>query len=215
VLSVDFVGAPIYERDNPCFHDYTVGANEVDGIIQLTIVELDPPPMQPPPLPSGVEMSCPSVGFYRHAEVDLSEPFNGTTVESSGGVFFIAPPKGLVELGGVPDGWSVAASEDLPESPSGRWQRSWSNADMLPHQSEPGRFDLIQAFGSNVGVTGGEQVAGPRVNGRLALLWIWDPTGELVLVWQLDGLGLALVANEADFAVEQLVELAESAYLPE
>ena len=37
------------------------------------------------------------------------------------------------------------------------------------------------------------------------------PDGELVLVWTLGTDGLALVANETDFSVGELISLAESA----
>ena len=125
ILRVDFVGGPTYERDNPCFVDYTYYTNEVGEVLELGITELHAPaPTRPPPPEPEVE--CPAVGELRHADLDLDRPFDGTTVKNGSETFYVAEPAGLVELAGVPEGWSLAAAEDVPGGSVGRWQRSWS-----------------------------------------------------------------------------------------
>jgi hypothetical protein len=49
------------------------------------------------------------------------------------------------------------------------------------------------------------------VNGQPATLYRWPPNGELVLVWRLGNDGLALVAYEQQFSVDELIALADSA----
>jgi hypothetical protein len=48
------------------------------------------------------------------------------------------------------------------------------------------------------------------VNGHAAEVWIDEASGELMLGWTLPGKSEVLVANTADFTVEQLVKSAES-----
>ncbi len=215
-LTLPFVGAPEYEPTNPCAMEYAASADLNGEVLEIAVTERPsrfalPPPALPPP----AMFACNSIGFLRELSIEVEAPFAGSTVrDRSGYTFFVAPPDGLVSLAGLPDGWTLVLEEDLPESPTGRWQRSHSNLDQLPRQSSPGRIDLIQAFGGPVNVSGGEELTPVDVNTRGAQLWRWAPTGELVLVWQLEGTGLALVANEADLSVDELVELAESAELP-
>ena len=49
------------------------------------------------------------------------------------------------------------------------------------------------------------------VNGRRATQYRHAPNGELVLVWRLGNDGLALVAYEQQFSIDELIALAESA----
>ena len=72
-------------------------------------------------------------------------------------------------------------------------------------------IDFYQAFDGPVNVSGGEEHRTVTVNGVPASLDRFAPDGELVLVWSLGHDGLALVADETDLSVEDLVALAESA----
>lgn len=64
------------------------------------------------------------------------------------------------------------------------------------------RVDAIRARGG--------QAVDVIVNGDEAKVWIDDTTGELVLGWDIRGKSEVLVANAADFSVEQLIASAES-----
>lgn len=212
VVTLDFIGAPIYEPTNPCAMEYAASAQVVGAVLKVEITERVPVaavPLEP-------NWACPSIGFARSLDVKLPESFKGFEVHaSSGHVFFVDDPDGLVVLPALPAEWKLVASETLPESPTGRWQRSYTNLDALPNRSmTPGRIDLIQSFGGPVYVTGGDELRTVEVNSRAAQLWRDAPSGELVLVWTLERNGLALVANESDFTIEELVALAESAELP-
>jgi hypothetical protein len=59
-------------------------------------------------------------------------------------------------------------------------------------------------------VSGGDEISKVDVGGELAVLYRQRDVGELVLVWSSGGDGFALVANDADFTAEQLIDLAES-----
>jgi hypothetical protein len=65
-----------------------------------------------------------------------------------------------------------------------------------------------------VNVSGGEMVQQVEVNGAPAMQYYSAPTGEVVLVWRLGNDGLALVADEQKFSVDELFALAESATPP-
>lgn len=208
VVSLPFVGAPEFEPTSPCAMDYSAEAELQDEVLNVGVTERT----SRLSLPAPPNFGCASVGFGRELTVELDQPFDGSTVrDRSGYTFFVSRPTGLVELSGIPAGWTLVGEEDLPESPTGRWQRSWSSGSQLPRQSIPGRIDLIQAFGGPVNVSGGDQAPSVEVLGEPAMLWTWAATGELVLVWRLGQTSLALVANEADFSIEELVALAKSA----
>jgi hypothetical protein len=151
------------------------------------------------------------MGYGRYLEVDLDAPFSGPEWRDLGGAYrhFLAPPDGLVELPGLPAEWQLREGRDVPDSRWGRWERTFS-PDPLP--ADPERtVVLYQSFGGPVGVTGGDTGTPVEVNGAFAMLYRWQPTGELVLVWRLGDGELALVAFEQTFAVDQLIALAESA----
>jgi len=214
VVTLSFTGAPEYEPTNPCAMEYSATAAIKGDVLEGAVAER----MSPFALPLPPMGACPAVGFGRRLDVNLGRPFDGSTVrDRSGNTFFVSAPTGLAELAGLPGGWALLLGEDLTESETGRWLRAWSSEGRLPQRSgQPGRLDLIQAFGRHAGVSGAN--AQPPVmmqNGVFAQLWTWPATGELVLSWTLRGDGLALVANEADFTVDELVALAESAVLPD
>jgi hypothetical protein len=60
-------------------------------------------------------------------------------------------------------------------------------------------------------VSGGDERRSVEIGATTGTLYRQPLSGELVLTWDLDGTGLALVAHEADFTQAALIELAESA----
>lgn len=203
-LGLDFVGAKAFSPTDPCSADYSAQTAVVDGILEVAIFQSRPPrPAVAPP--------CDSMGYGRYLEVDLDAPFSGPEWRDLGGAYrhFLAPPDGLVELSGLPAGWELRDGRDVPDSRWGRWERTYS-PDPLPAAAER-TVVLYQSFGGPVGVTGGDTGTPVEVNGAFAMLYRWQPTGELVLVWRLGDGELALVTYEQTFSLDQLITLAESA----
>ncbi len=132
----------------------------------------------------------------------------------AGYVHFVRPPDGLAELTGLPGDWQLRSQHDVEESPTGRWLRVYAPTADPALDGSKGHVDFYQAFGGAANVSGGDEHRDVTVNGKPALLYRNPPDGELVLVWLLEGNGMALVANEADFSADALIKLAESAELP-
>lgn len=202
-LSLDFVGAREYSSDDPCSAEYAANVAVVDGVLEVGVEES----RRPTPTEG---TACDAMGHARSLEVNLQEPFTGSVWRDlSGYLHFLAPPEGLVELGGLPDGWELRAQRDVEESPTGRWERTYSPDSSV---ADPTRsVVLYQSFDGPVNVTGGTEERQVLVNARPATLYQWPPNGELVLVWRLGNDGLALVAYEQRFSVDELIALAESA----
>lgn len=212
VVTLGFVGAPEYKASNPCAMEYTADSEVVGSELQVAVFER----WSPVALPLVPPMACPAVGASRSLAVELEQPFHGSVVRDGAGyVFFVAPPDGLAQLASLGAEWRLVEEHDVEESRSGRWVRVYLRTETAPRQSAAGRLDFYQSFGEPVNVTGTNEEPDVEINGRAGQMWAWPETGELVLAWRVEGDGLALVANEADFNVEQLVALAESATLPD
>jgi hypothetical protein len=202
-IVLDFVGARAYASDDPCSADYAAKVAVVDGILEVGIEES----RRPSPTEG---TACDALGHARILQVNLDEPFTGSVWRDLNGyVHFLAPPDGLVELAGLPTGWALRAQRDVEDSPTGRWERTYSPDPSLADETRS--VVLFQSFDGPVNVTGGTEERQVVVNGRPATLYRWPPTGELVLVWRLGNDGLALVAYEQEFSIDDLVALAESA----
>ena len=129
-------------------------------------------------------------------------------------VHFLRAPDGLAELQGLPADWRLRESGDVEMSDAGRWVRTYSPHARVPEGTSKGRLDVYQSFGGSVNVSGGEIQTTVVVNGEETLLYSSSGYDELVLVWRLGGVGLALVADKTDFSVDELIALAESAAIP-
>ena len=210
-LALEFTGGPVLPPDDPCATDYSAWVRRNVDALDVGVVELQRVPGFQLPLVGGPVRVCAAVGARRRLDVALARPFRGVRIQDlAGQVLFVGSPPGLAVVRGMPPGWRLAAEQDVPESPGGRWQRTYSNRATLPPSGDSGRLELFQAFGSAAGVSGGEEVRDIKVNGVPATLFRSPDVGELVLVWSVDGDGLALVASEVDFSIAQLVALAES-----
>lgn len=203
-IKLDFGGARAYSPDDLCSGDYGATTAVVEGILEVGVSGVAGPPRP-------TAQSCDSIGYERSLEVVLSEPFTGSAWRDLYGPYlhFLAPPQGLVELTGLPAGWVLRAGRDMEESPTGRWQRTYS-PDASP-ADETKTVVLYQSFDGPVNVTGGTGQRRVVVNGQTATLYRNPPNGELVLVWRLGNDDLALVAYESEFSIDELVLLAESA----
>jgi len=202
-LSLDLVGARQYSADDPCSAEYEATVTVVDGVLEVGVEE-----SRRPDATEGT--ACDAMGHARSLEVDLQEPFTGSVWRDLNGyVHFLAPPDGLVELAGLPEGCELRAQRDVEESPTGRWERTYSPDPSLADQTRS--VVLYQSFDGPVNVTGGTEERDVVVNGQPATLYRWPPNGELVLVWRLGNDGLALVAYEQQFSVDEFIALAGSA----
>jgi hypothetical protein len=202
-IKLDFVGARAYSPDDPCSADYAAKVAVVEGVLEVGVEE------SRRPTPSE-GTACDAMGHARSLEANLDEPFTGSVWRDLNGyVHFLAPPDGLVELAGLPDGWELRAGRDVEESPSGRWERTYSPDPSLVAATQS--VVLYQSFDGPVNVTGGSEENQVVVNGRPATLYRHAPNGELVLVWRLGNDGLALVGYEQQFSIDELIDLAESA----
>lgn len=205
LLTIEFTSAAPFAADNPCSGEYVGWAEQLGDTLEVAVVDVTPQPAGP--------RNCDDIGFVRTVSVNLSRPFLGSRVRDRAGyVHFLRAPDGLVDLSGLPSGWLLRSEGDVEDSPTGRWLRTYSRGDQPALGGSKDRLDFYQSFGGPVDVTGAEKdETAYSVSGRPATLYRYPPAGELVLVWSLGGDGLALVANEADFPVDALIALAESA----
>ncbi len=208
-VTVTFVGAKAYDPTDPCSAHYFGWAGEVDEELEVKVV--DDTARQP----GATAPTCDLVGFTRAITIDLARPYTGWRANDlAGDMHFVRRPPGSVELTTLPTGWTLQLERDVEESPTGRWQRTWTQGGSSNVPTSKGKVDLYQAFGSPADVTGGEEVRSVLVNGRGATLYRSAPDGELVLVWKLGDDGLALVVNETDFPLAEAIKLAEGAAVP-
>ena len=206
-LTLEFIGGREFDRADPCSNHYFGWAHESNGVLEAKIVDDTPQALAP-----GTPVACDAVGHTRRVQVQLAEPFDGTRVQDlAGGVHFVRAPDGLAELTGLPPGWTLVRESNVQESPTGRWQRTWTrDGGSAALGSSKDTIDLYQAFDGPADVTGGDERRQIEVNGGPGVLYRYAPAGELVLVWKLEDDGFALVVNESDFPVEAAIKLAES-----
>lgn len=207
VVTLSFIGSPEFVADDPCTAEYGGKAEVVDDVLEVAVSATIDRYEHGTPLAANV--NCTDLGYQRSVAVELGEPFAGGMVRDlAGGVWFTDAPAGLVELSGLPPGWTLQDELDLPESPTGRWMRVYISPD------GNGRLELIQAFNASANVGGGGEQRTVIVGDVEGRLYRHAPSGELVLVWRPGPDGLALVGFEADFTAEELIALAESIQTP-
>ncbi len=134
--------------------------------------------------------------------------------------------QGSAALAGVvearPDGWSDRGGiEALPDFPNTYGKVYGPNGVAVPPFEGPGRLALYETspasdayFRSRIEQSrnhGGKPIA-VTVCGEATEVWRDDSTGELVVGWTDRDKRDVLVANTADFTVQELVDAAESVY---
>jgi hypothetical protein len=209
-VTLKFVGGKEYDLRDPCSNHYFGWAHEFEGTLDAKIID-DTLRL----MPEAAQVACTLEGYSRTVTVQLASPFLGARIRDLAGyVHFVRPPDGLVELTKLLPGWTLVAESDVPDSPTGRWERTWTMGEPPTNGTSKGKIVLYQAFGAPADVTGSERVGSVKVNGTPATLYRYEPDGELVLVWMLAEDGLALVVNETDFPADEAIKLAESASIP-
>ena len=215
VAHITFVGAKEFVADDPCSVEYAATTRVEGTDLHVGVFKSR----------SGLSLLpdnvlCTLEGHFRFLDVLLEAPFDGSTWHDLAGYkHFLTAPADLVEFD-LPDGWSLVGQRDIEGSPTGRWERTYARIESAPPEQT---LVIIQSFGGPIGVSGGEVVTHPSVNGRQATLYrhapidgqfVDLPTGELVLTWALGKHGLAMVAYESEFSAEQLISLAETGRPP-
>lgn len=130
-----------------------------------------------------------------------------------------APPGvGVVDV--RPDGWSFQTNfHGLAGFPNTSAQVYGPEGVAMPPYEGPGRLVLFETFPASSAYlenrieqsrTGGGRPVAVTVNGEPAEVWLDQSTGELLVGWTVRGKSAVLVANTANFTVEQLVNSAES-----
>lgn len=127
---------------------------------------------------------------------------------------------GIIEL--RPDGWTMLSNGvGVPGFPDIQWSVYGPAGPEVPRHEGPGRLVLYEAWppsdayvqsritasrhaeGKGVAVT----VCGDRTE-----VWTNASTGELLVGWTFRGKSDVLVANAADYSVEELIQSAERVY---
>ena len=123
---------------------------------------------------------------------------------------------------GRPDGWSdLSGIESIPGLPNTSGRVYGPEGLTVPPNEGPGRLALYETFPASDAYFGsridqsrrrdGKPIA-VTVCGEATEVWLDVSTGELVIGWTDRDKSDVLVANTADFTVQQLVDAAESVY---
>ena len=202
-IHVDFVGGKEFAPDDPCSVAYEAEAQVAGETLEIGVFPLRHPIALPP------HHACEMIGYSRELDVKLDQPFRGTRVwDRSGQLLLLEAPLGLVTINALPDGWLLRREESLASSPTGRWSRTYSPIEDPDHGDS--WVQLIQAFGADADVTGGNKQPDVEITGVRATYYLHTPSGEMVLVWRIGADGVALVGNLQDFTEEQFLQLAAS-----
>ena len=207
VLTLQFVGGPPYDPQDPCSSAYSGWARRDGNDLDAAVVNLTPPSTG----------ACSLVGFGRTVSVALAQPFLGSRVHDlAGGTHFVRRPDDALQLHGLPTGWTLQAEEDGEVGAEGQWVQTFSTAALIPDGTTLHKLALYQTFGepSTVAIGVPDEGVHVTVNGTSATLHGPVADGEMLLEWQRGSDGLALDANSADFSPAELIALAESATGP-
>jgi hypothetical protein len=202
------IGGPEYDPENPCSSHYFGWAHVVDGLLLAKVVDDTPPFANPNP-----NVFCTAEGHDRRMTVELEEPYEGGVAHDvSGRDHLLRAPAHTVSVP-LPEAWKLVQERDAPQNPLPQWYRMWS---LNGNVADPDHWvSVFQTFGGAMPFTDKEyDVRDVTVNGAPGRLFSYAPTGSLMLVWLLEGDGIELDGNVADFSPDQLIELAEAITRP-
>lgn len=206
-LTLAFIGGGAYTPQDFCSTDYEPWVAAAGSDLEVAVV-LVPHPDQATVPPNG---ACASVGLGYTFHLLLSSPFTGSTVNDlSGGTLWVRPPSGLVEPQALPSGWQLRQSDDEPAAEPPLWVRVYAPAGshMTGSNAGRGQLDLYQAFGAATQIGGGPERRAVQIGSSPGVLLREPASGELLLQWMVGRDGVALVGNEADMTVDQLLAIA-------
>jgi hypothetical protein len=209
VLEV-IAGAPWDPRNPQCTQLLTGWAGIEDGVLVAAVVDVTPPLASPDP-----ELACAAMGHLQEVRIPLAVPYRGWLIRELGThhPHLLRAPDRSQTLAGLAPRWVVVREEDATNPERWTvpvWRTTWTaNGGPMTGTGEPGQVDLYLGFGDASGITGSSPGSDVEVGGRPGVLYRDAERGELVLVWMIDGDGLAIVANEADIPEADLFRLAE------
>jgi hypothetical protein len=202
---LSLVGAPPISAGRPCGAEYQFTAEVKANVLEVAAFETANRAGQC----QMTELVC----CERTTTVEISPPFAVDTVSDAGHprnpIRYLTRPPGLVELVGLPEGWSLRRE-------SGDWGATWNRTYAPFDDLQQGASDTLE-FTFNAGrplqdVVEPEVLQPPvEVNGAPAVYERWDELGEILLAWQIGSDVFHLLAEERNFSIEELIHLAESA----
>ena len=206
-LTLGFTGGLAYTPADFCSTDYAPWAAAVGADLQVAVALVSHPDQATAP-PNG---ACADVGHGYTFHLLLPAPFAGSTVRDlAGGTLWVRPPAGLVEPTSLPAGWQLGWSGDEPGAEPPLWARVYAPAisHVTGGNAGRGQLDLYQAFGAATQIGGGPERSTVQVGASPGVLLREPETGEMLLQWMVGSDGVALVGNEADMTLDQLLAIA-------
>lgn len=204
-LDVTFVGGAPMAEQKPCGADYAHSEAVVDTTLELTVTEVASR--------SGecllTELICCEHTFTVEVTAqidrvrDMGRRANRMDLPSAG-LFFLQRPSGVLDLHGLPDGWSMA-----------REQADWGGTWTRFYGSNRGSGSLEFRTWFDGELNPEPEVLQPpvTVHGHEAAYSLYGDTGEIALQWMDGDNALMLLGQQRDFAIEDLIALAETATL--
>ncbi len=206
-LTLAFIGGGAYTPEDFCSTDYAPWVAPDGPDLEVAVVLVSHPDQATVPPNS----ACGTAGHGYTFHLLLPAPFAGSTVhDRSGGTLWVRPPSGLVEPQALPSGWQLHWSNDEPAAEPPLWVRVYAPAASPVARSNagPGQLDLYQAFGAATQIGGGPERRVVQIGGSPGVLLREPASGELLLQWMVGPDGVALVGNEADMTLDQLLAIA-------
>ena len=206
-LTLVFTGGSADPPHDFCSTDYVPWVAAAGADLEVAVVLVSHPDQATAPPDTG----CGDIGYGYTFHLRLPAPFAGSTIRDlTGGTLWVRPPPGLVEPQALPSGWQLAYSGDEPAAEPPLWVRVYAPAGSQVAGSNGGRgqLDLYQAFGSATRIGGGSERSTVQFGGSQGVLLRDPASGELLLQWMVGSNGVALVGNEADMTLDQLLAIA-------
>lgn len=208
-LTVGFTGGLAYTPADFCSTDYQPWVAAAGADLEVAVTQLAHPDQATAP-PNG---ACADVGHGYTFHLLLPAPFAGSTVHDlAGGTLWVRSPSGLVEPQSLPQGWKLAYSGDEPAAEPPLFVRVYAppGSHVTGDNGGRGQLDLYQAFGAATRIGGGPERSTVQVGAGQGVLLREPATGEMLLQWMVGPDGVALVGNEADMTLDQLLAIARS-----
>jgi len=181
-LTLGFTGGLAYTPADFCSTDYAPWAAAVGADLQVAVALVSHPDQATAP-PNG---ACADVGHGYTFHLLLPAPAS------------------------LPAGWQLRWSGDEPAAEPPLWALVYAPASshVTGDNGGRGQLDLYQAFGAATQIGGGPVRTTVQVAGSPGVLLREPATGEMLLQWMVGPDGVALVGNEADMTLDQLLAIA-------
>jgi hypothetical protein len=208
-LDVTFVGAAPMADQKPCGADYVHSESIVDATLEVTVTQVASR-MGACPL---TELVCCertfTVDLPVESRVDRVRDMGRRAArmdQPSAGLYFLERPDGVLDLNGLPEGWSMVREQ---ADWGGTWTRFYGSTRGSSQDSAGLEFRAW--FDGELNSEPEYLQPSVQVNGHEAEYSKYDDTGEIALQWMDRALALMLLGLQRDFAIEDLVALAETA----